>query len=724
MSSGGGSKPRTPRKSALAASATPDVHRGNSNASAADANTATSDLSDPLSPAFDPNRLKVAELRSLLFQHDVHVPSSARKPALVEAYEHNVRANADELRAERNRDLNVRPDGRGIVYLSNGQVQRSPGGDASDSETATSHGRARGRRSVSWAESVGSEEEAEEPDFSADVSSFSMENPFQSTSNSPAKAHKAPRASEPAKRPASASKKRTSTSRRSLPSSKAAQTVDDEDEDAKADSSLQSYQSSPASPLVQKQKRMRQWVDHAKEDDDGDKRQKTEGVGISNLFSLACTIVVAAWWVWFTSESKAIGFCDTSKSSNALLDGRAADRAERYLRNRAEGKSEAIARLHFPTVMQPSCTLCPAHALCSQGELKRCESTDYILHYPMLRHVPLVRNMLPLWSIAPSCDPDEERLLLAADLAEEIENRLRTWKADVYCNRQRARLGPRDEPDWGQEGVYALPLSDMYHDLKTAADRGIVLRGQSPDFFRELWDLAMTDLEASGRVQQRSSRLLAMRGPAGVGLSCRIRLATASIWRRLRFWLTAILMVGLAVQWLRSRLRGTSEMQRKAKDLVDVTLDRLQSAKQRHVNSLAGTGSASPSATAEPYLSTAQLRDLVLRHEGKAPLRKALWARVSKVVEANTNVRTRQAKVHGEWARVWEWVGPLDGPDREMVQRPRPSLGSNSSQTTEQDERGRWGAAHGLSKREEENDEVQANDYNAGHGRRRPSADI
>ena len=38
-------------------------------------------------------------------------------------------------------------------------------------------------------------------------------------------------------------------------------------------------------------------------------------------------------------------------------------------------------------------------------------------------------------------------------------------------------------------------------------------------------------------------------------------------------------------------------------------------------------------------------------------MRRQLWQHVAKVVERNANVRTRQAQWHGEWQRMWEWMG-------------------------------------------------------------------
>ena len=59
-----------------------------------------------------------------------------------------------------------------------------------------------------------------------------------------------------------------------------------------------------------------------------------------------------------------------------------------------------------------------------------------------------------------------------------------------------------------------------------------------------------------------------------------------------------------------------------------------------------------------PYLSSLQLRDLVLQDIHDVSKRKRLWSRVERVVEGNTNVRTNLQEVDGgDEQRVWEWVG-------------------------------------------------------------------
>lgn len=59
-----------------------------------------------------------------------------------------------------------------------------------------------------------------------------------------------------------------------------------------------------------------------------------------------------------------------------------------------------------------------------------------------------------------------------------------------------------------------------------------------------------------------------------------------------------------------------------------------------------------------PYLSSLQLRDLILQDEHSVAARARLWSRVERVVEGNTNVRANLEEVPGgDELRVWRWVG-------------------------------------------------------------------
>ena len=65
-----------------------------------------------------------------------------------------------------------------------------------------------------------------------------------------------------------------------------------------------------------------------------------------------------------------------------------------------------------------------------------------------------------------------------------------------------------------------------------------------------------------------------------------------------------------------------------------------------------------PATSPQPYLSSLQLRDLILQDEHSVSARSRLWNQVERIVEGNANVRTNLEEIQGgDEMRVWRWVG-------------------------------------------------------------------
>lgn len=97
-------------------------------------------------------------------------------------------------------------------------------------------------------------------------------------------------------------------------------------------------------------------------------------------------------------------------------------------------------------------------------------------------------------------------------------------------------------------------------------------------------------------------------------------------------------------------------------DLVSLTLDRLATQAALHASD--------KESYPEDFISIGQLRDDVLRDEHSIKKRAALWERVKKIVELNSNVRTSQRESRsGEISKVWEWVGATASLDSSSKRR-------------------------------------------------------
>jgi hypothetical protein len=95
---------------------------------------------------------------------------------------------------------------------------------------------------------------------------------------------------------------------------------------------------------------------------------------------------------------------------------------------------------------------------------------------------------------------------------------------------------------------------------------------------------------------------------------------------------------------------------RRVAELVQIALDTLRNQELAH--------HTDPVTAPQPYLSSLQLRDLILQDEHAVSVRRRLWDGVERVVEGNANVRANLEEVQGgDELRVWRWVGSTGGPE-------------------------------------------------------------
>ena len=94
-------------------------------------------------------------------------------------------------------------------------------------------------------------------------------------------------------------------------------------------------------------------------------------------------------------------------------------------------------------------------------------------------------------------------------------------------------------------------------------------------------------------------------------------------------------------------------------ELAQIVLDTLRNQELAHYTD--------PITAPQPYLSSLQLRDLLLQDDTSIPQRRRLWDRVERAVESNSNVRANLEEVRGgDEMRVWRWVGSAgNGPDNQ-----------------------------------------------------------
>ena len=110
------------------------------------------------------------------------------------------------------------------------------------------------------------------------------------------------------------------------------------------------------------------------------------------------------------------------------------------------------------------------------------------------------------------------------------------------------------------------------------------------------------------------------------------------------------IIAAIAVLVIRIRITQRQKESRRIAALVQVALDTLRNQELAHYTD--------PVTAPEPYLSSIQLRDVVLQDEHSVNARRRLWEKVERVVESNANVRANLEEIEGgDEMRVWRWVG-------------------------------------------------------------------
>jgi hypothetical protein len=153
------------------------------------------------------------------------------------------------------------------------------------------------------------------------------------------------------------------------------------------------------------------------------------------------TPVLRSW----QAQSTQIGYCDTGINLNNRL---IQDRREKT--KRIDCKSHKIDDPEFACqidqesffdilgIAPDSCTPCPEHAVCQNGELLRCQQGYQLV--PDWRQTELTKYLLdglpvtgPI-AFPPSCQIDFKRKALSARIAKEIESDLAKRHGDVICS--------------------------------------------------------------------------------------------------------------------------------------------------------------------------------------------------------------------------------------------------------------------------------------------------
>lgn len=366
-----------------------------------------------------------------------------------------------------------------------------------------------------------------------------------------------------------------------------------------------------------------------------DARPGFDWAGWSKLARWVLLGLTVAYILWWREEKLAAGFCDTGSRSNPLVASRRTSLAAAGLPELPPSVLRTADRLH----LRPTCTPCPQHGHCRDGNFVGC-TLDYVPRQSPLR----LGGLLP---IPPKCVPDTEKLMMVAMQASKASRLLRQRRGEVVCKgMERMRRKERNEEAW----VFGLQAEALLTALRSENERAG--RPFDEDVLEEVNRLALRDLEAHGEVKvwRHGDEYWFAAETAEMPMSCRLRLAAIRALKRHKAGLSTILALAAALVWARYKLRTRRSDAELVRHLVQVALRQLQQQERSHY--------ADPVHVPFPHVVPSHMRDLILQDEHSPRRRAELWKRVEKIVEGNANVRVADVEQYGEEMRGWLWTGP------------------------------------------------------------------
>ncbi|KAF7304852.1 MSC domain-containing protein [Mycena kentingensis (nom. inval.)] len=397
---------------------------------------------------------------------------------------------------------------------------------------------------------------------------------------------------------------------------------------------------------------------------------------ISRLILLLLSIASSAV-VWnYKSESAPIGYCDMNRPTNAALERFRATRMEVDACNQRENRTDCPLPFIPFIPHADACTPCPPHAKCSQFNMT-CD-TGYLLQphtwlfflpsatpEPIWKLVSSLTDGLPgLGSVGlpPRCVQD--RRITGIGVSAKRELALARGRRLCANSRESRTIVPDSEGGearrWGYdmkqlaERVNAkIPKVCLFFSADGCEDTNFG-KDKAPRNFGELFTEAIQQLSkfdeiVIGEDVKTKQRFVASTTPS-LTWDCKIIVQSRAVWEEWRamvYGAIALVLSGIGARVLRAQKNAEAV---RIAGLVQTALDTLR-AQDRSYH-------ADPLSASVPYLSSLQLRDVVLAEEHSVSKRARLWSRVEKVVEENTNVRANLEEVDGgDEMRVWRWVG-------------------------------------------------------------------
>ncbi|KAI0798070.1 Man1-Src1p-C-terminal domain-containing protein [Abortiporus biennis] len=339
----------------------------------------------------------------------------------------------------------------------------------------------------------------------------------------------------------------------------------------------------------------------------------------------------------------------------------------------------------FPFLIPQSCTPCPSHATCTPSTVT-CENGYLIKPNPILffldlpppsnsnspntytlpwhpgsvtstpntisqfayKAISLALDGLPYLgpvALPPRCVEDPKRKRHIGVLGKAVESMLASERGRRLC--AGVGVGEPVGSEVEEAKKWGVDIDTLKENIrrKTAPHLMSTFEDTFNEAIQQLvqWGGVFLGEDADGK------RYLAHRTPH-MDLGCSIKVKARESWQMWRNEVFALATLMISISAFRRRRTQLSIENKRVSTLIPVALDYLRNQELAH--------HTDPITTPQAYLSSLQLRDLILQDEHSVSTRTRIWEQVERIVEANANVRTNLEEVEsGDEMRVWRWVG-------------------------------------------------------------------
>ncbi|ORX86386.1 hypothetical protein K493DRAFT_269001 [Basidiobolus meristosporus CBS 931.73] len=642
-----------------------------------------------LEPGFDPNSVRVVDLRRILFKHGIPFNANSKKATLIELFDTYVTPNAESWLQEAK---DVRPSNRGMIFVG---FDKDPERTSPSPARPTPKSRGRVRSAVEKFELLSSDGESSPPPRQSTVrrkiktkTSADKSSVLSSEGESlPSRSHlvsRTPSVDDPGFSSDDFSPLPNTFSHPELNTpelgsnapnlSKAEQKTVEEAADPGVFSDENPFQSGGETPNVRKKKKIKtKKISKPEPKPDSPTTSNAEPiVTLNDLPKIEVTpqqpsIANAAGPQKFMSPS----FARVKHEPESQVEPEVVVRPKRRTRRRrhhhheprveyewsslwiflglvlgaylfwlrqknmalgyCEHQSDAGLPESKLSIFYPQCTPCPPHAVCRNGEFVSCDR-NYIL-----KANPLVSVVNPLHV---KCVPDTVMLAKVDSTVELVKEILAERAGQAECDTKNSIQAEMSE----------VELKRLIASSSRVQDGEI----------EEIWSSVLRDLaEQQQRVRimsdTNSKQLYFLSLDPKYPLQCRLRKGFYSfLIGYLKEIGASILVVATGIYAIARYNTHFSEKEL-VRDLVQQVLVRLAEQENLHY--------ADPVQHPLSAVSVVQLRDVLLRSMHNHVQRKHIWDKVRKIVETNSNVRSGVTEIRGEPHRVWEWVGTSISPN-------------------------------------------------------------